>query len=369
VRPYRGGAPKSIGAPALCLSSPDAEASGAARSFVRRCAISRKLILFANQAWNLVNYRAGLIRALREDGFELVAVAPPESRSEERLAAMGCRFVPIELSAKSLSPLGEIRTFAQLRGILRREKPAALLTWTIKANLWGGLAARIAGIPVVPNVSRGAVRAEQARVLAGSGVDLARFKPADPLVRPLQRRFLLSARLLGAKGVREFVVAAELLKPAFPDVEFALLGFTDVAAADAITRAEVDRWAASETVAYYEPVEDVRPFLESADAIVLPSYYREGLSRALLEAAAMGRPVVTTDHPGCREAIVDGVTGFLCAPRDAFSLAEAMRKIAEMGDADWIAMATAARRRAEEEFSEQRIVAEYRAALAREGVA
>ena len=187
-------------------------------------------------------------------------------------------------------------------------------------------------------------------------------------MRPEPRRFLLSARLLGAKGVREYVAAARLLRPALPDVEFALLGFTDVAAADAITRAEVDGWVAEGAIVYHEPVEDVRPWLESAEAVVLPSYYREGLSRALLEAAAMGRPVVTTDHPGCREAIVDGETGFLCAPRDAFALAEAMRRVAAMDDAAWAAMAAAARRRAEAEFSEERIVAEYRAALAREGV-
>lgn len=338
-------------------------------------------------------------------------MAPREPRNEERLAAMGCRFVAVELAAKSMSPLGEARTFAQLRTIVRREKPAALLTWTIKANLWGGLAGRMTGIPVVPNISglgvahdgspvlariadvlyraslsqartvffqnptdrdtlvgRGAIRANQARVLTGSGVDLAHFAPTRPLVRPIPRRFLLSARLLGAKGVREYVAAARLLKPALPDVEFALLGFTDVAAADAITRAEVDGWVAEGAIVYHEPVEDVRPWLASAEAVVLPSYYREGLSRALLEAAAMGRPVVTTDHPGCREAIVDGETGFLCAPRDAFALAEAMRRVAAMDDAAWAAMAAAARRRAEAEFSEERIVTEYRAALAREGV-
>jgi len=325
---------------------------------------------------------------------------------------MGCRFVPITLAAKSLSPLGEARTLAQLLATVRRERPAAMLTWTIKANLWGGLAGRITGVPVVANVSglgvahdgsrglariadalyrlalspaktvffqnptdrdtlvgRGAVRADQARVLTGSGVDLARFRPTGPLVRPTQRRVLMCARLLGAKGVREYVAAAELLRPVFPEVEFALLGFTDVAAADAITRAEVDVWDARGGITYHEPVEDTRPSLESSEAVVLPSYYREGLSRALLEAAAMGRPVVTTDHPGCREAIVDGVTGFLCAPRDVYSLAEAMRRMLELPDAEWEAMARAARERAESEFSEERIVEEYRAALAREGVA
>jgi len=367
------------------------------------------LLLVANQGWNLVNYRAGLIAALIEDGFSIVAVAPAEPAMAEKLEAMGCTFDPIRLDAKGLSPLAELRTFLAVREAIRRHRPRALLGWTIKANLWGALAARLAGVPAIVNVSGlgiaadgtvlqrlaallyrvcfahaatvffqneadcaalvkpGLVRSDQARLLPGSGVNPNHFKPTlrD---RPTVRRYILIARLLAPKGVREFVEAARIVRRTRPELSFALVGFLDVANTTAIRRDEVDRWVAEGAIEYYEPVSDVRPILDAAEAVVLPSYYREGLSRALLEAASMARPVVTTDLPGCREAVVDGVTGFLCAPRDPVSLAEAIDRVAALSPEEWRAMGNAARARIEAGFSESVVIGRYREALSRAGV-
>lgn len=367
------------------------------------------LFLVANQAWNLVNYRAGLIAALRADGYDIVAIAPAEPAMEARLQAMGCRFEAIPLNAKGLSPVAELRTFLALWALVRRYRPRALLGWTIKANLWGALAARLAGVPAILNVSGlgiaadrdllqrlaallyrlcfaraatvffqneadraalvepGLVTLEQARMLPGSGVNPQWFAPTIRQ-RPASRRYVLIARLLAPKGVREFVAAAREVRRTRPELRFVLVGFLDVANATAITRAEVDRWVSEGAIEYLEPVDDVRPILDSAEAVVLPSYYREGLSRALLEAAAMARPVITTDLPGCREAVVDGVTGYLCQPRDVASLVEAIGRLAALGPCEWRAMGDAARARIEAEFAESTVVERYLAALRLAGV-
>jgi glycosyltransferase involved in cell wall biosynthesis len=249
------------------------------------------LFLVANQAWNLVNYRSGLIAALRGQGYDVVAVAPPDSAMEAKLQAMGCRFEGIPLNAKGLSPFAELRTFLALWALLRRHRPRALLSWTIKANLWGALAARLTGVPAILNVSGlgiaadrgllqrlaavlyrvclaraatvffqneadraalvgpGLVSAEQARLLPGSGVDPQWFAPMIR-ERPDSRRYVLIARLLAPKGVREFVAAAREVRRIRQDLRFVLVGFLDVANATAITRAEVERWVSEGTIEY-----------------------------------------------------------------------------------------------------------------------
>ena len=367
------------------------------------------LFLVANQAWNFVNYRAGLIAALRKDGYDIVAIAPREPAMEARLAEMGCRFEAIPLNAKGLSPLAELRTLLALWALVRRYRPRALLSWTIKANLWGALAARLARVPAILNVSGlgiaaergplqrlatllyrlcfaragtvffqneadraaliepGLVTSEQACLLPGSGVDPDWFAPAVRQ-RPAERRFVLIARLLASKGVREFVAAAREIRLTHPALCFVVAGFVVVANASAITRSDVDGWVAAGVIDYLEPVADVRPILEGAEAVVLPSYYGEGLSRALLEAAAMARPVVTTDLPGCREAVVDGVTGYLCLPRDVASLIAAIKRVAALSPTEWRQMGDTARARIETSFSERRVVDRYFQALERAGV-
>lgn len=361
-------------------------------------------MLSANIAWNIVNFRLGLIAALRADGWDVVVCAPPDADSEARLIGHGIRFAPITIDSKGLSPLADIRTFFAYRRVMREARPAAFLGWTIKPNIYGGLAARSLGIPALPNisglgtafirenmltrivtwlyrmglsraatvffqnatdrdlfVSRAMVKMSRTRLLPGSGIDLARFAPA---ALPLRKKghFLMIARLLGDKGVREFVDAARLLKRRGRAARFGLLGFLDVANRTAITRLEVDAWVAEGLIEYHDPVEDVRAMIATADAVVLPSY-REGTSRVLLEACALARPVIATDVPGCREIVDDGINGFLCAPRNPHSLATAMERLLDLDDAQWGTMAAAARAKVEAEFAEERVFQAYRDAL------
>lgn len=367
------------------------------------------VMVSANQAWNLVNFRAGLIRALIARGYAVLAVAPPDSVWEARLAEMGCGFAPLPVDSSGLSPWRDLATLRAIDRLMRRHRPVAWLSWTIKPNCYGALAARRRGVVALPNVSglgtvfirpslvtaiaqglyrlafqrcpavffqngddrdlfvaRRLVRPEQARLLPGSGVDLARFAVPEG-GRPGRGRFLMIARLLADKGVREYVAAARRVRAELPDARFTIVGAVDADNRTAIPRAELDGWLSEGVIDWVPPVDDVRPLIAAADWIVLPSY-REGASRVLIEATAMGRPVVTTDVPGCRDLVTDGENGLVCGPRDAVALAAALARAAAMPDAAWHAMARRGRARAERDHDEALVAARYFEVLARAGV-
>ena len=328
--------------------------------------LPRKIaVIAANSAWNIANFRAPLIRALRDADWEVVALAP-EDGSRSAVEALGAQFVPISIDSSGTSVLRDVRLLADYLRVLREVRPRVFLGFTVKPNIYGSLAARRLGIKVINNISglgtafirpgplnwlvsrlyrwalkrsarvffqnrhdrdlfveRGLVRPEQAAIIPGSGIDLDRFRPAaDPAGAPF--RFLFVGRLLRDKGLVEYAEAARLLRPAWPHVEFAILGFTDSDNRTAVPMAEVRRWQDEKLMTYLGETSDVRPFIADSDCVVLPSY-REGLPRSLLEAAAMGKPMIASDVPGCNDVVVDGENGLLCEVRSASSLATCMR--------------------------------------------
>jgi glycosyltransferase involved in cell wall biosynthesis len=214
-------------------------------------------------------------------------------------------------------------------------------------------------------VAAGLVRADVTDLLPGSGIDLSRFN-----VVPLgvsegtarKFRFLLIARMLWDKGVGEYVEAARLLRARWPQVECCLLGSVDVQNPTAISRAQMDAWVTQGNVTYLGVSDDVRVEIAAADCIVLPSY-REGTPRTLLEAAAMGRPIITTNAVGCREVVDDDQNGFLCRPRDAGDLAEKMERMLALTHEERSAMGLRGREKMEAEFDEQIVIRKYLAAI------
>jgi glycosyltransferase involved in cell wall biosynthesis len=214
-------------------------------------------------------------------------------------------------------------------------------------------------------IAGGLVRTEIADLLPGSGVDLAKFS-AVPLGASIGTnhpiRFLLVARMLWDKGVGEFAEAAKLIRDRWPQAECCLLGFLDVQNPGAISQTQMDALVAS-GVNYLGSSDDVRAEIAEADCIVLPSYYREGTPRTLLEAAAMGRPIITTDAVGCREVVDDGINGFLCQPRDAADLAAKMERMLSLTDAQRSEMGLRGRAKMEAEFDEQIVIKKYLAAI------
>ena len=363
----------------------------------------RPVILSGNSSWNIVNFRVGLIRALESAGFEPVVVAPIDPSAEDRMEKIGVRRIVVPLDRSGLNPFRDLGLLGRYARILGEVRPAAYFGYTIKPNIYGCFAARLCRIPAIPNISglgtafirggplgivvsalyrvalggapvvffqnaedralfvkRKLVRSDQARVLPGSGIDLERFTPAPRPPGPV--RFLLIARMLGDKGVREFVEAARLLRAEGSDARFALLGPLDPSNRTGITRAELDGWIAEGNVDYLGEADDVRPAIADSHAVVLPSY-REGLPRTLLEGAAMERVLVATDVPGCRDVVEDGVNGFLCKARDPASLAAAMRKVLALSPEEQAAFGAAARRKVHAEFNEQLVIRAYLDAL------
>jgi glycosyltransferase involved in cell wall biosynthesis len=365
-----------------------------------------KVFFSINTAWNLVNFRSGLIRSLVAEGYEVVAVAPDDAYSA-RLSELGCRFVPLPMDNQGTHPLRDMLLTFRFWKLLRRERPDVLLAYTVKPNIYGSLAAGLLGIPVVNNIAglgavfikdgwlvrlvRGLyrlalrrsakvffqngddrdlfveaslVRPEQTDLLPGSGIDLTRFIPeayeskTRPATEQIKFRFLLIARMLRDKGVAEYVAAAKLLRARWPNVDFCLLGFLDVENPAAISTEEMNAWVAEGYVRYLGVSDDVRSEIAAADCIVLPSY-REGTPRTLLEAAAMAKPIITTDAVGCREVVDDGVNGYLCKVRDAEDLAAKMDRMLGLSMSERVAMGREGRKKMEAQFDEKIVIAKY----------
>lgn len=364
-----------------------------------------KVMIVLNTAWNLVNFRAGLIRSLVADGHEVVAVAPYDEYAP-RLVELGCRFVPLAMDNKGTHPGRDFLLFLRFIKLLRREKPAVYLGYTIKPNIYGSLAAHALRIPVVNNIAglgtvfirdnwltrlvrglykaamsgsrhvffqnnedmgmfveKGLVSAEKVSRVPGSGINLNTFICTPALLaenRPFC--FLLVARLLWDKGVGEYVEAARLIRHQYPAARFQMLGFLDVKNKTAVSSAQMEEWVKEGVVEYLGVADDVKPYLAAADCVVLPSY-REGVPRSLLEAAAMGRPIVTTDAVGCRDAVEHGLNGLLCRVADAHDLADKMQKMLELTDSERASMGLAGRRKMELEFDEEIVIDRYRKVL------
>jgi glycosyltransferase involved in cell wall biosynthesis len=364
------------------------------------------LAISSNNLAAIATGRASLIAALQEAGYAIAALAP-DGPGRAELEAMGVIVHSVPVDARGLSPWRDVATLLAYQRALKASGAAIFLGFTIKPNIYGSLAARSLGIATINNITglgevfardgalarlvrmlyraalrlsktvffqnaddrdifrrAGLVTDRQARLLPGSGVDLKRFKPTAAAERSEKVVFLLAGRLLWDKGIREFVEAARRLREHRDDVEFRLLGPIEPASASAVPKEDVAAWERDGTIVYLGSVGDVRRTFAEADCIVLPSYYREGVPRVLLEAAAMGKPLITTDWPGCRDAVDDRVSGLLCTPRDAKSLAQAMISIADMTRTTRDAMGQAGRAKLERQFDEKIVHRAYLYAIA-----
>lgn len=377
-----------------------------------------RIAVFANTSWYLYNFRLNLIQALMAAGHEVVAIGPADDYID-KLVAIGIRHRVIPLAGASVNPLRELRTVWDLHRVLRDECIGMVLSYTPKGNIYGAIAAAMSGLHTVPNVSglgrvfirhspltwlvkqlyrftfgraarvffqnredmelfvrMGLVEANKAERIPGSGVDLARFVPVEHAVtQPLHALspqigerdsigggkfvFLLVARLLWDKGVGDYVEAALIVRKKYPSAEFRLLGFLDVQNPSAIPRAQIEAWVREGIVRYLGSTDDVLPCLHDADCVVLPSFYKEGVPRTLLEAAAMAKPIITTDAPGCRDTVEDGVTGFLCHLRDADDLADKMLRMIEMERGHFTVMGQRGREKMMREFDERIVINRY----------
>ncbi len=359
------------------------------------------IAVVANTAWYLHNFRRNLMRALQHDGHNVIAIGD-EGTFGQRLHDQGFAYHSAPFSGAGTRPARELRTVLALRRVLKEERADVVLSYTPKGNLYAALAGRGLALAQVMNISglgravtspgvasrvvdllyrhtvtraawvffqneddrrlfveRGYVPQERTSRLPGSGVDLNAFTPTPlPSVVAGSCVFLMVARLLWDKGVREYVDAARSLRAQWSGARFQLLGPLDPSPRSGVPRDVLDDWVAEGVIEYLGETDDIRPYLQAADCIALPSY-REGVPRSLLEAAASARPVITTDTVGCRDAVDLGVTGLLCAPRDSEDLARRMGTLLQMPPQDRSRMGQAGRRKMEREFDERIVIDAY----------
>jgi glycosyltransferase involved in cell wall biosynthesis len=330
------------------------------------------ILVNGSLAPSIFNLRGPLIRELVSRGHTVYASAPDITAGDaERIASLGAIPTPVPLQRTRQGIAADIRYFLTLRSLMRELSPDRVLNYTVKPNIWGSFAARLVGIPTVSMVTglgyvftesttwkqrltkvvarvlyglaiksnrmvlfqnpddvqdfAAAIRSldlRKVKLTNGSGVDLVTFSPV-PL--PERAVFLMIARFISAKGIREYGAACARLKAAYPDAECLLVGMAD-SGPDGVPEAEVMALCTG-VIEYLGPLFDVRESIARASVLVLPSY-REGTPRSTLEAMAMARPVITTDVPGCRETVIDGVNGRLVPVRDVDALAAAMIELA-----------------------------------------
>lgn len=361
----------------------------------------KRIVIIVSEPKSLATTRGHLLLALRAAGYDVHALAPFEAATVRWMTENGIRFHPLSMERAAIAPLGDTLLAFRLHKALRQLKPQVVLTCAIKPIVYGIPTALIAGVPrrhalvtglgyaftdrykslrwrMVNAVARllyaaslrvattvtfqndddrddfrrlGLLGRTPANVINGSGVDLERFK-----VRPLpdKPRFLMIARLLRDKGLGEYLGAARLVKAARPEARFDLVGDKDPNPSG-FPMSEVDAAVADETIHYHGPIDDVRCAIANARVFVLPSY-REGTSRSVLEAMAMGRPVITTDAPGCRAPIVPGVNGLLVPVGATTPLAEAMIRLIDNPD-EAQCMAKNSRSIAEERYDIEKVTA------------
>lgn len=363
------------------------------------------VLMTVNAVWNIWNFRRAVVQSLIADGHQVTILAPIDD-AVPALEQLGCRVVPLTMNVKGLNPVEDLKLVRRFRRIFRAEKPDVVLSYTIKNNIFGALAARSLSVPFLPNVTglgtaflsgglllimaellyrkafrglpavffqneddrelfvaRGLVQPAQTILLPGSGIDLEHFPAAAYPSAEEAPVFLMIARLLRDKGVVEFVNAARLVKAQRPDVRFQLLGAIAAENRSAIDAVTLQGWVDEGVVEYLGTTSDVRPAIAGSSCVVLPSY-REGAPRTLIEASAMARPLVSTDVPGCRAVVQDGVTGLLCAPKDARSLAGRFHQILDLSIPEREAMGLAGRSRMERLYDQNIIISEIRAAIA-----
>jgi glycosyltransferase involved in cell wall biosynthesis len=367
--------------------------------------VPNNLVVIAyNTCWYVYNFRLPLIRALTARGWRVTVLAPRDEYTD-RVVEAGARHRHIELEAKGMNPLRELKTVQRFKAAYRDLRPAVALHYTIKPDIYGSIAARALGIPVINTItglgtmfsggpkellartlyrfafSRASlvffqndddralflqghmVREERTALLPGSGVDTEKFSPRPRGGGPFT--FLLAARLLRAKGVEDFVEAARRVKARHPDTAFVLLGGHEPGDAEYADAGMISRAVSEGIVSRPGHVDDIRSFIASADCVVLPSYYREGVPRSLLEAASMGKPLIAADSVGTREPVRDGENGFLCRTRDPGGLADKMEEMKTMPRERRAEMGAASRRYMQERFDEKIVIRAYLEAVER----
>jgi len=379
----------------------------------------KKIVISSNTSWSIFNFRLELIKQLVAKGFHIEIISPEDTYSN-KLRELGFIVHDIKMASSNISPFIDLVSLFNYATLLLKIKPDYYLGFTAKPNIYGGYIAALLGSRVVNNIaglgrtfsskgilqslmqfmyriglsksyhvffqnkddlalfeSNGLVGKGTRSILPGSGVNTHRFNPKSyqnhassltpsdvNVLRKTKFTFLFSARLLLEKGIREYINAAREICLEFECVEFKVLGKHTGSTAE-IPREELEKACSEGVIQYLGVTDDVVSVLHGVDCFVLPSYYREGVPRSLLEAGSCGLPLITTDSVGCRETVIDGVNGFLVMPQNYVSLTDAIKKMISLSHNDVRLMGEASRKYMINNFSENLVFEKYEQILQR----
>ncbi len=363
-----------------------------------------RVAIVLNSSWNVYNFRLSLITSLQKKGYHITVIAPKDAYSE-KLVAQGCAFEDVPMDSRGINPVKDLVLTWALYRMYKRVRPDVILHYTVKPNIYGTIAASMAGIPMINNVCglgtvflksglvsliatslykiafrypnkvffqneddlslfirKKLIKRQITDLIPGSGIDLEKFKPCVSWegeannAKPFT--FLVISRLIYDKGILEYIEAINLLKAKGVDARFQLLGAKDPSHKRGIPLELIDKWISDGLIEYLGTADDVRPIVNNSDCVVLPSY-REGLPRTLLEAASFEKPIVTTNTPGCRHVVKNQLNGYLCEVRDAHDLADKMYKMYHKSDDERTNMGKAGRLLVKEEYDEKIVINKY----------
>lgn len=359
---------------------------------------NKKILLLGNSHLVVFEFRGELIERLVSEGYEVTVCFPngPFGEGEETAKLYGCEFVENRIDRRGTNPVKDLFLIRDYYSIIKKIKPDLVLAYTVKPDVYGGIACRITNVPFIPNITglgkgldeegiiqfitkvlyRVAIKKakcvffqnksdkaffdthkidyQRCNVLPGSGVNLEKFVPLPFPEADEPVRFIYVARVMKAKGIEQYFEAAKEIKRIYPETEFHICGYCEENYKDML-----DKRVKSGEIIYHGLVDDIKAFEKNCHCVVLPSFHPEGISNVLLEGAACGRPLITTDHAGCKETVDDGVTGYIVKQRNSKDLIDKMVKFIELPHEEKIKMGLLGRKKMEKEFSRQIVVDAY----------
>jgi len=363
----------------------------------------KKIAIVSNTSWSVYNFRLGLIKRFQELGHDVTIIAPRDNFSA-KLVSEGFSFNDIYTNNYSTNPFNDLRTLFQLRKLYKQNKFDFIFHYTIKPNIYGTLAARWCNIPSIAIttglgrlfaynnkivkqlsnllyqiaarysqqvwflnesdintfINKGIISKEKTFLLPSEGINIQKFKPQQPQTPPSDNlTFLFAGRIIWDKGVKEFVEAAKIIKNKYPNIEFHILGFIDPSNPNSVPYKTIQQWQKKKIIKYLGETEDVRPYLNKTSCLVFPSFYNEGISRILLETAAMAKPIITTDNVGCRDVVQDNYNGYLCESKNVADLVNKLEKFIALPNHEKEQMGLNGRKVIIENFDEEIIIKKY----------
>ena len=356
--------------------------------------MKKKVLILVNHNVVIYNFRKELVERLVSDGYEVYLSCPMGNRIEE-LKSMGCKYVETDVDRHGINPFTDLKLIRHYKKIMREIKPDIVLSYTIKPNVYGGIATRMLKIPQIANITglgtavenpgvmqkflvmlykfafknvrkiffqneenmtffeQKKIYTDRHELIPGSGVNLSQFVPSE-YPNDNEINFLFISRVMKEKGIDYYLEAAKVVKNKYKNANFHICGFCEEE-----YKGRLQDFIDDLTVIYHGPINNVSEFLKDIHCVVHPTYYPEGMSNVLLESLACGRPIITTDRSGCREIVDDGINGYMIRQRNQEDLDYALEKFIKLDYNQKKSMGLAGRKKVEEQFDRQIVVNKY----------